>query len=220
MKKTLLLGVVSLLWLSLPVKAQLQSGTKYVAATINFSGTNQAIDYTPSLSNNKSKYGVFNLNPSFQYGKFVKENRMIGIGFGTSMAFSKLRSAYAGQDFISKSTSVAYNLSPYIRHYKSLSPKWAIFLNSSVSLSYIHSKYSSNDDVKKTDGYAAGIYLTPGISYWITPRFALETDLNFLSLSAGYNHMPTSKNVFFNSIVTTSLTNYFSVRASWYLQKN
>ncbi|SEI81462.1 hypothetical protein SAMN04487995_2335 [Dyadobacter koreensis] len=220
MKKTLLFGIVSLLWLSLPVKAQLEKGTKYVAATINFRGTHQAIDYTPSVSANNSKYDAFNLNPSFQYGKFVKENRMIGIGFGTSMAFSKNQSSYAGQDFVYKGNNIAYNLSPYIRHYKSLSPKWAIFLNSSLSLSYIHLRYSSNDEVTKTDGYAAGVYLTPGISYWITPRFALETDLNFLSLSAGYNHMPTSKNVFFNSIVTTNLTSYFAVRASWYLQKN
>ncbi len=220
MKKTLLFGIVSLLWLSIPVKAQLKQGTKYLGATINFNGTRRAIDYTPSASDNNSKYDVFNLNPSFQYGKFVKENRMIGIGFGTSMAFSKNKSTYAGQDFVYKGTSIAYSLSPYIRQYKSLSPKWAIFLNSSVRLSYMHFKNSSNDEVKKTDGYGAGIFLVPGISYWITPRFALETDLNFLSLSAGYNHLPTSKNVYFNSIVTTNLSSYFSVRASWYLQKN
>ena len=220
MKKNLLFGIVSLLWLSVPAKAQLQTGTKYVAATISFNGSHQAMDFTPSITNNASKFRTFNMNPSFEVGRFVKENRMIGIGFGTSMAFSKSKSAYAGQDFVYKGSNIAYNLAPYFRQYKSLSPKWAIFLNSSVNLAYMHFKNSNNDEVKKTDGYAAGIYLVPGISYWITPRFALETDLNFLSLSAGYNHLPTSKNVFFNSIVTTTLTSYFSVRASWYLQKN
>ncbi|MEO6684812.1 MAG: hypothetical protein ABIN24_02565 [Dyadobacter sp.] len=220
MKKTLLIGLTAFMGFVSPVKAQLQKGTKYVGATISFNGTHQSFDYTPNVTNNTGKYSTFNVNPSFQFGKFVKDNRMIGIGIGTSMAFGKSKSSNSGQDYLYKSGSIAYNLSPYIRHYKSLSPKWAIFLNSSVNLAYFHFKNSSNGDVKKNDGYSAGLYITPGISYWITPRFALQTDLNFLSLSAGYGHLPAAKNFFFNSAVTSSLTNYFSVRASWYLQKN
>ncbi|MCF0057919.1 hypothetical protein [Dyadobacter sp. CY356] len=220
MKKTLLIGLTAFIGVAMPVKAQLQKGTKYVAATINFNGSHQASDGLSNSANYDTKYSTFNLNPSFQFGKFVSENRMIGIGIGTSMAFSKSKSSYSGQDHLSKSGNIAYNLSPYVRHYKLLSPKWAIFLNSSVNLAYLHFKNTSNGEAKKNDGYSAGLYVTPGISYWITPRFALQTDLNFLSLSAGYNHLPTTKNFYFNSAVTTGLTNYFSVRASWYLQKN
>ncbi|MBE9460947.1 hypothetical protein ACFP1I_19575 [Dyadobacter subterraneus] len=220
MKKTLLIGLTVLIGYVLPVKAQLQKGTKYVAATISFNGTHQSMDNTPTNTFYPNKYETFNLNPSFQFGKFVKENRMAGISIGTSMAFSKSKTANIYQNYESKSSGIVYNLSPFIRQYKSLSPKWAIFLNSSVNLAYMHFKYTNNDDVRKSDGYSAGLYLTPGISYWITPRFALETDLNFLSLSAGYANLPTSKNVYFNSAFTTGLTDYFSVRASWYFQKN
>lgn len=220
MKKTLLIGLTAFIGFVIPVKAQLQKGTKYLGATISFNGNHQSVDYTSSVNNNTSKYSAFNMNPSFQFGKFIKDNRMVGIGIGTSMAFSKSKSSYSGQDNIYKSGNIAYNLSPYIRHYKSLSPKWAVFLNSSVNLAYLHFKNTSNGVAKKNDGYSAGLYLSPGISYWITPRFALQTDLNFLSLSAGYSHLPTAKNFYFNSAVTTGLTNYFSVRASWYLQKN
>lgn len=220
MKKTLLIGLTAFIGYVIPVKAQLQKGTKYVGATISFNGNHQSFDYTPDVTNNTSKFSTFNVNPSFQFGKFVKDNRMIGIGIGTSMAFSKSKSSYSGQDHLSKSDNIAYNLSPYIRQYKSLSPKWAIFLNSSVNLAYLHFKNTNDGEAKKNDGYSAGLYVTPGISYWITPRFALQTDLNFLSLSAGYGHLPTAKNFYFNSAVTTGLTSYFSVRASWYLQKN
>ncbi|GLU51753.1 hypothetical protein [Dyadobacter frigoris] len=218
MKKTLLIGLTAFIGFVMPVKAQLQKGTKYVAATINFNGSHLAIDNLSSPGD--TKYNTFNLNPSFQFGKFVSENKMIGIGIGTNLIFQKVKDTYSGQESEYMNNSLRYNISPYIRHYKSLSPKWAVFLNSSVVLSYIHFKSTYNGEPRKTDGYSAGLQLTPGISYWITPRFALETDLNFLSLAAGYQQYPTSKSLYFNSAVTTNLTSYFSVRASWYLQKN
>jgi hypothetical protein len=220
MKKTLLTGLVSLLWLTVPVKAQLQKSTRYVAATINFNGSSQRDYSTPSVLNNFDKTSSFGLSPSFQFGRFVKENKMIGVGIGADMNFFKSKRSSGGQEQVSVNTNMRYNVSPYIRHYKSLSPKWAIFLNSSIVLSYLHYKSTNYGEAEKSNGYLAGLQLTPGISYWISPRFALETDLNFLSLAAGYQHLPTSKNVYFNSAVTTSLTSYFSVRASWYLQKN
>lgn len=220
MKKTLLIGLTAFIGLAVPVKAQLQKGTKYVAATINFSGSHQVIDFEPSVDNSTTKFNTFNLSPSFQFGKFVRENRLIGIGVGTNLYFTKGISSNAGQDYVSKYNNLSYNISPFIRNYKSLSTKWAIFLNSSVILSYMHYYSTYSNQSLKRDGYSAGLQLTPGISYWITPRFALETDLNFLSLAAGYQKYPTSKSLYFNSALTTNLTSYFSVRASWYLQKN
>jgi hypothetical protein len=106
-----------------------------------------------------------------------------------------------------------------MRHYKSLNPRWAIFLTSAVDLAYRNFTQKSQDQKYSLDGFSGGLRLTPGISYFVTPRFALETDINLLSLGAGYQKFDGSESFYFSSAVTTSLTSYFSVRASWYIQK-
>ncbi|WP_159471053.1 hypothetical protein [Dyadobacter sp. 3J3] len=218
MKKTLLIGLTAFICYAGSVMAQLQPGVKYVGATINFNGYNQNSDF--GYNNNNIKSNLISINPSLQFGKFIKENRMIGIGLGTNIILVNGKTLSSNVVYHGRTTNVAYSLSPYIRHYKSLSPKWAVFLNSSVVLTYSHNKSSGNQlPTTKTDGYAGGIQLTPGISYWITPRFALESDLNFLSLAAGYQSLWGEKNMYFNSAVTSDLTRSFSVRAAWYLQK-
>jgi hypothetical protein len=216
MKKKLLLGILGFLCLVVPAQAQLQKGTKYVAATISFNGRHSDNQYDAGSSFKTNTVSIF---PSMQFGKFIRENRMIGLGLGANLIFIRTKNQSSSQSYDSGLNSFAYAVSPYIRHYKPLSAKWALFLNSSVNLTYNHYKNFDDQDSKKQDGYSAGIQLTPGISYWITPRFAVESDLNFLSLAAGYQHLPGARNIYFNSAVTSNLTSYFSVRASWYLQK-
>ena len=222
MKKNLLLGILGYLCLSVPVKAQLQKGTKYVAATISSTGNGQ--HYKDRKDNSSGKINQISVNPSFQFGKFISDNKMIGVGAGANLNFIKQKSTTTFHSDTYKNNYAAYTLSPYIRHYKPLNTKWAIFLNSSVNLSYLHSKRDIWDydiwlrDVKR-DGYSAGITINPGISYWISPRFALESDINLLSLGVTYQDFDKVKSFTFRSVATSNLTSYFSVRASWYLQK-
>jgi hypothetical protein len=149
---------------------------------------------------------------------------MIGVGAGANLNLIKQKYLLPYEGDADKSNYAAYTLSPYIRHYKPLNTKWALFLNSSVNLSYLHSNRDIWDyDIwlrnVKRDGYSAGITVNPGISYWISPRFALESDINLLSLGVTYQDFNKVKNFTFRSVATSNLTSYFSVRASWYLQK-
>jgi hypothetical protein len=222
MKTNLLIGVLGILWLVLPAKAQLQKGTKYVAATISSTGNGQ--HHKDRKNNYSEKVNQISVNPSFQVGKFINDNKMIGVGAGANLNFIKQKYISPYGTDTHKNNYATYTLSPYIRHYKPLNTKWAIFLNSSVNLSYLH----SNSDIwdydywmrsVKRDGYAGGITVNPGISYWISPRFALESDINVLSLGVTYQDFNNVKNFTFRSVATSNLTSYFSVRASWYLQK-
>jgi len=217
MKKTLLLGIAGIFWLSTTAKAQLEKDTKFFGGTLAFNGYSQKNDNGNIGSGTSNSLSV---SPSLHFGKFIKQNRMIGLSLGTDIVRNKGKSWTPFSKSESLTTVVSYSLSPYIRHYKLLSPKWAVFLHSSVALSYSHYKVAADyQETYKNDGYSAGIYLAPGIAYWISPRFALETDLNFLSLAAGYQSQPGESNIYFNSAVTSTLNSYFAVRAAWYIQK-
>ena len=216
MKKILLLGIPFFLFLANPVKAQLQKGTKYLAGTISLSGYNSRPDKDVNMPTNFSQVSF---SPSFQTGSFVKDRVMVGIGAGASLYYGWSKSRYSGALPDYKENRQTYSLSPFVRHYKSLSSKWAIFLTSSADFLFLRSKLNADPFNIVENGFAGGIQVAPGISYWITPRFALESDLNLLSLSVGYRSFQDTNSIFFNSAVTSNLNSYFSVRASWYLQK-
>ncbi|WP_221393956.1 hypothetical protein [Dyadobacter sp. NIV53] len=216
MKTILLLGIVGCLYFSVSVQAQLQKGTKYWAGTIRFNGINSTSKI--DTYSYKSNFNYFSVSPSIQTGWFIKDNRLVGIGIGSSINFSRAKNKSDDQSNRSGWNRNSFSLSPYIRQYKSVGKKWAIFLNSSADLSYL--RYADMDGSEKTveNGYSFGVKVVPGISYWISPRFAIESDVNLLSLQLGYQKANHTNSVFFDSGVTTALSNYFSIRASWYLQ--
>lgn len=214
MKKTLLILIASFLWLAVPVKAQLEKGTKYLGGTVGFGGNHN------KLSNGEEAKGSqISIQPSFQIGKMTKVNRMIGVEAAASWDFLRFKYDNAGIKDKDGYNRTSYRLSPFVRQYKSINAKWAIFLHSSLDLSYqkIKSLASDGDDVE--EGYGVGLKIVPGVSYWISPRFALESDVNLFSLGIGYQDFSKTKSFKFNSALTTSIPSYFSVRASWYFQK-
>jgi|GEM_PF-2187853 len=218
MKKNLLIGIFGCIWIALPSQAQLQKGTMYLGATVTFDGS----AVRPEILNLKSygEYNRFAINPSFMMGKFFADNKMFGVGVGGPFIFGWGNSPNPdGTENKSHVTQGAYTLSPYLRHYKSLNSKWALFLTSAVDLAYLNISEKNRIEKASRNGVSAGLRIVPGISYWITPRFALESDVNLFSLSAGYKNFFETKSIYFNSAVTTGVTSYFSVRASWYIQK-
>jgi hypothetical protein len=215
MKKLFLVGLLGAIFLAGKANAQLQKGTRHWGATINFNGDNSRYDYAPDAD---YKNNILNATPSIQAGWFTKDNKMVGVRLTTSLSWFRGKNVGSGFENKSGTNLMAINLSPFIRHYKSLSPKWAIFLHSAANLAYIRSKSFTGDDKDHDNGYSAGVYINPGISYWITPRFSVESDINVLSLGASYSHYNDTNNITFNTGVTSSISQYFGIRASWYLQ--
>jgi hypothetical protein len=211
MKKTLLIGILSLFWLNIPVKAQLEKGTKYLGGTINLGGSH----YKPTLGGATNTNQV-NFNPSLQMGKMIRPNRMIGLEAAASWNIMSYKYENAGIEYKDGMNQSSYTLSPFVRQYKSINAKFAIFLHSALDLSYLRLKSQHSD---AQNGHGIGLRIMPGLSYWITPRFALESDINLFSLGVGYQDFLNTKSVSFKSAVTTSIPSYFSVRASWYFQK-
>lgn len=215
MIKKIIFSALGGLLLHLPVTAQLQKGTGYLGATINLNGSN--MKFPNEVSSGLNQIGI---NPSVQLGKFIKDNVMIGIGLGANNSYASSWHDTGNDRRKIKSNQNEFYLSPYIRHYKSLNAKWAIFLTSSARVSFIKSKRDDGIRTNTDDGYTVGLNVTPGLAFWITPRFSLESDINLLSLDAGYKDFSDVKSFYFRSGVTSKLDGYFSVRAAWYFQKH
>jgi hypothetical protein len=215
MKKLFLMSLLGGICLAGSANAQLQKGTRYWGATITGNGDHNRYEYP---QNADWKGNVLNVTPSVQAGWFIGDNKMFGLRLSPSLSLYRNKNDGPSGEYKSGGHTMAINLAPFLRHYKSLSPKWAIYLHSAVNLAYLRSKNFDDDDKRFENGYSGGIYLNPGVSFWVTPRFSLESDINVLSLNLNYTHFNDDNTFNFNTGITSSISQYFGIRASWYLQ--
>lgn len=219
MKKLFLLILPGMLFLAGSAEAQLQKGTKHFGATISADGSAMKSKGLSSAYQSKGTNNMHNISPSVQTGWMTRDNRMFGFELNSYFAWRKITSKTSSDyKYIDNYSSVG--LSPFIRHYKPIDNKWAIFLQSGVEGAYMWTKKEDSGVTKKNDGFAAGVSVHPGIVYWISPRFAIESDLQLLSLRLAYTDFASSKSLNFKAGITSGINNYFGVRAAWYLQKS
>lgn len=216
MKKILLICLCGWFYPADDVHAQVSQGTGFVGATISFNTVGQKNNNNDAAI---SREASINAAPSFQVGHFIRENQMIGVGVGSNLQFATYKSEFNGSENKTQVSDVLLSLSPYFRQYKTLGTKWALFLQASASGSYRMFTAKGLTEKNKENGFGAGLQVLPGITYRITPRFALESDINLLSLGVNFNRFDKNNNFSFASIATSSLTNYFSIRAAWYIQR-
>lgn len=219
MVKNILMALWSCTIIYMPARAQLQKGSTYVGATVGLFGNNKTWGSGRQLEDGINQ---FSISPSLLGGKFVKDNMLLGMGIGTRISgWTQWQETNGGKERY-KNTANTYYLSPFVRNYKTIGSrgKWAVFLTSSAELAFLHSKMSDPNLDNVENGFSVGLKIKPGIAYWINPRFSLESDINLLSLEGRYSSLADSKSFYFSSGATSNLDGYFSVRASWYIQKH
>lgn len=217
MKRLFLLFLPGMLLLAGKAEAQLQKGTMHWGATISADGQ---VLHSESLPTVDSKTNNHNIVPSIQAGWLVKDNRMFGLRLSSTIALRKGASDVQGNEYENVNNYSSVSLSPFVRHYKSINSKWAIFLQTGFEGAYFRTKEKFMSATEHENGYGLGIYVLPGISYWVTPRFAIESDVNVLSLALNYTDMQDVSKFNFSAGVNSGIQNYFGIRASWYLQKS
>ena len=219
MKKHFLLLLPGMLLLAGKAEAQFEKGTKHWGATISLGGSLQT--HKAGDDYGTAKFNDHSLSPAIQFGKFTRDNTMLGLRFSPYFNFNKRSREDTNSDYEANDNYMSFTLSPFIRRYKSLNPKWALFLQPGLNFSYIRSaSKSANGEKDHDDGFAAGAYILPGIVYRVTPRFALEADVNVLSFNLLYSNFPSSNSFGFSAGVTSNIQQYFRIRASWYLTKS
>lgn len=212
MKRRILFWLLGSLLLSSSAHAQLQRGTGFFGGTIGFGGTHGKYATGSDIRQNQ-----FSISPGIQFGKFYKENQMFGVALNVVQTFQWGVYNREGQEY--RSRQGQYTLSPFLRHYKPIGSRFAMFLQSYARGTLLHntSKFVGQKD--SSTGMLVGIGVLPGVTYWVSKRFALEADVNVLALDVSYTALDGDKLFNFSSVANTNLNSYFALRASWYLQK-
>ncbi|HEY4208150.1 MAG TPA: outer membrane beta-barrel protein [Puia sp.] len=180
--KNVYLLVLALLSFSLS-RAQINKGDVLLGGNIQHTNYNQA--YAPALD----KENMTTVGPSF--GWAVKDN----LEFGTRLLYSFAKS---DQNYPSQSPPyhytlefTRYGLALYIRQYKDLGHRFAIFVEGDL--------VGSGGRTKITNVQVAGLFtnqkswnidaaLTAGIAYRVAHRWMFEAGFSSLA-SAGYEHI-------------------------------
>jgi len=202
---TLLLGATAGM-----AQAQTEAGKLLMGGNINYShfdsdNDQQSTSSTSPLSyKTTNKSSQFNFNP--QLGFFLADHLAVGINF--NIGFGKQSGStedYLGtlspSSYASKGTSKNFGLGPFVRYYKMLGDKFALYGQLGSGYQYSEQKsttdnpnvYSYRSTAKS--GFAA---LTPGIVFFPTSKIGLEVTVGSLSYYRGkqtsYSSAPSYNN--------------------------
>lgn len=190
--------------------AQVVKATKYWGAGISLSGSNTHTK--EENTDNEYKSTQLSFGPSLQFGSFYKDNRLFGVALSTTFDGYSYKTENSDRQ---SQNLTRIGLSPFLRQYKTLGTKWFLFLQEAVPMGYTFYKNDFNTNDK--NGFDAGISVVPGVSYKVSDRFLIESDINLLSLGLNYSDQPNSKSFSFQSSVTSGIQNTFGIRATWFL---
>ncbi|AXG69182.1 outer membrane protein beta-barrel domain protein [Kordia sp. SMS9] len=147
-------------------KLRFEKHTQFINTNFSISVTNQE---TRSLTANTTvdeKRNSYNFQVSYAYG--IAENLFLGAGLG-----------YGHEVTTFGSNSVIgnrYRILPFVRYYKGIGKRLALYLQGEVSLQH------TNVDRSKENSFSAG--LRPGITLMLNKKLALETSIGFFGYSS------------------------------------
>nr|AIA10628.1 unknown Function [uncultured bacterium] len=165
MKKIYLLALICSF--SVCTFAQLDKGKILLGGTIGAEYNRKKIE----SYNDKSSY--FIISP--EAGKFYKNNRLIGVGF--SVGINKPDSSYHVNN---------YGVKTYLRQYFPLGKSFFFFAEEGLKFSYY--RYILGSDI--IIQHNTSVYLKPGLTFEVNPRFQVEVALSPLATLA-YDHSRT-----------------------------
>ena len=119
-------------------------------------------------------------------GHFFGNNILVGLGVGYQFNDSNTDRDFNGQTDTSEFDRQELSLFPFVRGYKSLGPKTALFLEGEFRYSRILSK-DYNEGQQTSEGTSNDFFigLRPGITYFATKNLALEANFGVLGYRYG-----------------------------------
>lgn len=183
----------------------------------NKTSNNHVVDGDPIQKN-----GQHTFSPELQWGKFLNSTTLLGIG--TAFSFSWDRSSQTTPNYSNQTRSVNHSvgLLPFIRKYKPLGDRWAVFLHGEIGPTYIWNR-SENDNLTQNDGenhqWQYGLSVKPGLVYFFSKKnLAIEGYANILSFNAQYADFYPGEGSSFkiSTGVSSSFPSYFMLRIAKY----
>jgi len=162
MKK--LLFILSLIIGLSSVNAQMQKGTNELDGSFSFSSSEQTEWISHIFDNRTVNRSYFYLNPKI--GWFISESSVLGFGLGYH--FNK--TTYDDSDNEYKTNM--FSIRPYFRNYQKITDK--LFYTTTVTVFYGIGKEEIWSD-KEADLTEYGISASPGITYFLSDKWAIKT---------------------------------------------
>ena len=145
---------------------------------LNMSGGN--LD-NGNITTDKPSTVSFNISP--MVGKFLSEK--VAVGALINFSFSQTNNNGAPEVINSSST---IGITPFLRYYAIRMDKFSIFGQGNVGFSYSGS--TSKVDGTSTNGpktTTLALTVMPGLSYDVSSKLSLETNINFLNFGLNYS---------------------------------
>ncbi len=202
---------------SYETSGQIAKGTLFWGGTIEGSGrffSSKSDQQTQTNQSNKVALKA-------QWGLFLKPDFMLGVGVQAGLQPVSSESRRNNSVTHSINREYHYSLAPFVRWYKPVSGKVSLFIEPALAVGFAHHKQQFRDNTSegrsKADRFQSALTVVPGISYRLGKRFALETDLNILSLGVNYTSGDNYREFRFASSVSSGITSYFGLRGAFYL---
>jgi len=171
MKTIRLIAIVLFTFLSFNLNAQV-----FVGGNLGFSTSGGSHDDGTIKTDNSTTTNFF-ISPKI--GNFLSEK--VAAGVMLNFAYGK---STIPENSVTINTGLEVGITPFLRYYAVRIDKFSMFGQANVGISY-HTTKNKVDNVS-TDGPKTTNFffsLVPGLSYDISDRFSLETNINILNLS-------------------------------------
>ncbi len=168
-------------------KFTIEKGTWNLTGSVAFGLRND--DMESSDTSRTSDYSSFLLRPSAGYA--VGNNLVVGLGIAYENRDEESTYVSGGSVSESELKTNTYGIFPYVRKYFGLSQNLALSLQGEVGYSRSEIEHTSGGISNLTDVERDAFFfgIRPGLTFFLSKRFALETNLG----SLGYT-MTNSKN--------------------------
>lgn len=168
----------------------IQKGTWNLGGTFSLNNSNS--EFNANTSKNENDQFYIGFYPRVGYA--INNNLIIGLGLGYE--YRDFKTYYSGiENYNSNQNTLV--VFPYIKKYFNLTEKFSFHLQGEfrVSKSWTDSKDLININSNETSNILF-VGIRPGITYFLTKKFALETSIGTLGYSTGKNEIDNGEGKF------------------------
>tara|TARA_R110001592_G_scaffold3585_1_gene20659 strand:- start:1133 stop:1783 length:651 start_codon:yes stop_codon:yes gene_type:complete len=170
----------------------IQKGTWNLGGTFSLNNSNSSSEFISNSSKNENDQFYVGFYPRVGYA--INNNLIIGLGLGYE--YRDFKTYYSGiENYDSNQNTLV--VFPYIKKYFNITEKFSFHLQGefSVSKTWIDNKSSITNNSNETRN-SLFVGIRPGITYFLTKKFALETSIGALGYSTGKNENDNNKGKF------------------------
>jgi len=181
MKKVILIAMAC--FAIITCQSQTEKGKMFIGGLINFSDGNTSYYDTSGLTGTSKNYH-FQITPN--YGYFIKDNFAIGVNLNyltQSTTNDNTNNSAANINYTQ--TKNIYGAGVFARYYKKLIGNFMFIANGSIAYNYeVDGETGISDPINENNKINSfNVTITPGLVYFISPKFGLETTFGNLNYS-------------------------------------